>query len=103
MFRRKLLIFPGWALAVLLFAGQWIAYDAAMGKPIRSFTTWSCCLWGVLMPLAIGFASRHPILSSTWMHAVPLHLAIGILLTTAQLSIEAWIKLDADPRRSRRG
>jgi sensor histidine kinase YesM len=29
---------------------------------------------------------------NTWLHTIPLHLAVGVLLTASQLSIEAWIK-----------
>jgi len=60
MFRRKLLIFPGWALAVLLFAGQWYAYDAGHGQtdPFIYYVGWSCYLWGVLTPSANTFGIR---------------------------------------------
>jgi two-component system LytT family sensor kinase len=91
---KRLLILAGWALAVLLFASQWYAYDAGHGlrEPFIYYLGWSCYMWGVLTPFAVWLAWRRPILSGTWMRTVPFHLAIGILLTTAQLSLEAWIK-----------
>lgn len=92
-FPKRLLIFSAWALVVLLFTGQWYAYDTAHGfaDPFVFYLGWSCYLWGVLTPLAMWLAWRHPIGSGTWMRAVAFHLAISLLLTTVQLSIEAWI------------
>lgn len=92
-FSKRLVILGSWAVAVLLFASQWYAYDAAHGfaDPFVFYVGWSCYLWGVLTPLAVWFAWRHPIGSGTWMHAIPFHLAISVLMTTVQLSIEAWI------------
>jgi two-component system, LytTR family, sensor kinase len=92
-FPKKLLIFAAWTVAVFLFASQWYAYDAAHGfaDPFIFYVGWSCYLWGVLTPLAVCLAWRHPIGSSTWMRAIAFHLVISVLLTTVQLSIEAWI------------
>ena len=92
-FRKRLLIFAAWASVVLLFACQWYAYDAAHGfaDPFVFYLGWSCYLWGVLTPFAVWLAWRHPISSGTWMHAIAFHLAISVLFTTVQLSIEAWI------------
>src|SRR6266404_5537384 len=94
MFGRKLLISPDWMWVVLLFATLWYAYDVGHG-PTDTFLYYvgcSCYMWAVLTPLAVWLARRYPIVSDTWMRAVPLHLVVGIFLTTAQLSIEAWIK-----------
>ena len=92
-FRKRLLIVAAWALAVLLFASQWYAYDAAHGltAPFIFYVGWSCYLWGVLTPLSVWLAWRHPIGSGTWKRAIAFHLAISMLLTSVQLSIEAWI------------
>jgi hypothetical protein len=91
---KRLLIVAGWALVVLLFASQWYAYDASHGlrEPFIYYLGWSCYMWGVLTPLAVWIAWRHPIASGTWLRNIPLHLAISVLLTTAQLSVEAGIK-----------
>jgi two-component system, LytTR family, sensor kinase len=92
---KRLLILAEWgALVVPLFASQWYAYDAGHGlhEPFIYYLGWSCYLWGVLTPVAIWLARRRPILSGTWMYAVPFHFVISILLTTGQLSLEAWIK-----------
>ncbi len=80
-------------MAVFLFASQWYAYDAAHGfaDPFIFYVGWSCYLWGVLTPLAVCLAWRRPIGSGIWMRAIAFHLAISVLLTTVQLSIEAWI------------
>jgi two-component system, LytTR family, sensor kinase len=93
-FRKELLVFGGCVVAAFFFSSLWYAYDASHGPtdPFLFYAGWSCYMWGVLAPLAIWLAWRRPILSGTWMRAVPFHLAIGILLTTTQLSIEAWIK-----------
>jgi two-component system, LytTR family, sensor kinase len=92
-FPKKLLIFAAWAVAVFLFASQWYAYDAAHGfaDPFIFYVGWSCYLWGVLTPLAVCLAWRHPIGSSTWMRTIAFHLVISVLLATVQLSFEAWI------------
>jgi len=94
IFRKELLIFGGCAVAALLFASLWYAYDASHGPtdPFLFYIGWSCYMWGLLAPLAIWLTWRRPILSGTWTRALPFHLAIGFLLTAAHLSIEAWIK-----------
>ena len=91
-------IAAGWMAVVLLFAGQWFAYDAAHGvsDPFLFYLGWSCYLWGILTPLAAWISWRRPIQSGTWQHAVPLHLLVSVLLTSVQLSAEAsiaWFRL----------
>lgn len=90
---KRLLTLAAWALAVLVFASQWYAYDAAHGfaDPFLYYLGWSFYLWGVLTPLALWLAWRYPIGAGTWPRAVPLHLAASLLLTTVQLSIEASV------------
>lgn len=91
--RKRLLVFASWALVTFFFASQWYAYDSAHGltDPFIFYVGWSCYLWGVLTPLAAWLAWRHPIGSGNWMRAIPFHIAISVVLTTLQLSIEAWI------------
>ena len=93
-FRKEVLILAACAIAALLFAALWYAYDAVHGpgEPFLFYLGWSFYMWGVLAPLAIWLAWRYPILSATWPRAIPFHLAVGILLAAAQLSIEAWVK-----------
>ena len=90
---KRLLILFAWALAVLIFSSQWYAYDAGHGfsEPFVFYLGWSCYLWGILTPLAVWLAWRHPIHSSTWTHAVFFHVLVSVLLTSIQLSAEAYI------------
>jgi hypothetical protein len=90
---KRSLIFLVWALAVLLFASQWYAYDSAHGFADRFlyYLGWSFYLWGLLTPLALWLAWSYPIGAHTWTRTAPLHLAASLLLTTVQLSIEAWV------------
>jgi hypothetical protein len=91
---RRLLIPACWALVVLVFSAQWYAYDAGhgMADPFVDYLGWSCYIWGVLTPLVLWFARRHPIDSATWRSAVPLHIAASLLLATVQLSLEASLE-----------
>lgn len=90
---RRLLPVAAWALAVLVFASQWYAYDTAHGfaDPFLYYLGWSLYLWGVLTPLALWLAWHYPIGAGTWKRAIPLHLAASLILTTVQLSIEASV------------
>jgi hypothetical protein len=94
---RRLLIPACWVLFVLVFAAQWYAYDAGHGiaDPFVDYLGWSGYIWGVLTPVVLWFARRHPIDSQTWRSAVPLHIATSLLLATVQLSFEAsleWLR-----------
>jgi two-component system, LytTR family, sensor kinase len=91
---RRLLIPAIWVLVVLVFAAQWYGYDAGhhIAEPFVDYLGWSCYIWGVLTPIGIWFAGRHPINAASWRRAVPLHLAASLLLATVQLSLEASIK-----------
>jgi len=88
---RRLLIPAVWVLVVLVFAAQWYAYDAGHGiaDPFVDYLGWSCYIWGVLTPIGVWFARRHPIDSASWRTAVPVHIAASLLLATVQLSLEA--------------
>ena len=88
---KRLLVISGWALVVFLFASQWYAYDTAHGfaDPYIYYLGWSFYLWGVLTPAALWLAWRYPISGDTWSRALPLHLAASLVLTTAQLCLEA--------------
>lgn len=83
----------GWAIVVLLFAGQWYAYDASRGTadPFPFYLWWSVYIWSLLTPLAIWFAWRLPITSINWKRSVPLHLLASLGLTGIQLSLEAYL------------
>jgi two-component system, LytTR family, sensor kinase len=91
------LLILGWVLVVLVFAVQWYAYDAGHGvaDPLLDYIGWSCYLWGVLTPLVLWFAKRHPIDSRSWPQAVPLHVTAGVAVGVLQLSAEAaleWLR-----------
>jgi two-component system LytT family sensor kinase len=83
-----------WAIIVLLFASQWYGYDGGHGLnyPFLYYLGWSAYLWGVLTPLVMWLARIYPVEANTWMRAIPIHVASSILLTLAQLSIEASVK-----------
>jgi len=83
-----------WAFVVLLFASQWYGYDAGHGLtyPFLYYLGWSAYLWGVLTPLVMWLARIYPIEANNWMRALPIHIGSSILLTIAQVSIEASVK-----------
>ena len=85
----------GWIAVVLLFAVQWFAYDAARGDADRWFhyLWWSFYTWGVLTPIVVAFALRHPIDSSTWRRAVPLHVAASLVIVALEIFAEVLIGL----------
>lgn len=98
---RWLLLSACWAIVVVVFANQWYLYDAAHGLTDRFlfYLGWSFYLWGVLTPLALWLARRHPIEAATWTYSLPLHLAFSVCLTTTQLSLEAslsWMRAGRD-------
>jgi two-component system, LytTR family, sensor kinase len=98
---RWLLLSACWAIVVIVFASQWYFYDGAHGLTDRFlfYLGWSFYLWGVLTPLALWLARRYPIESGTWTYYLPLHVAFSLLLTTAQLSLEAlanWLRAGRD-------
>jgi LytS/YehU family sensor histidine kinase len=102
---RRLVV--GWAVAwvavVLLFAVQWFAYDAARGDAdaFHRYLWWSFYTWGVLTPVAIKLALRHPIDAATWKRAVPVHLAAGVAIVIVEISAEALLgKLRMHPDAS---
>src|SRR6267143_4713089 len=86
-------ISAGWAVAVLLFASQWYAYDLTRGgaDPFVFYLWWSWYMWAVLTPLVLWFSRRYPINGRGWKRAIPLHIAASVLLTVVQLSIETYL------------
>ena len=83
----------GWAVAVVLFAAQWYAYDAtrALAEPFRFYLWWSTYIWALLTPCALWMAWRFPINARNWPSRVPLHVTASIALTGVQLSLEAYL------------
>jgi len=88
-----LLIAACWLAVVLVFAIQWYVYDVARGDAdlFRFYLWWSFYTWGVLTPLVAKFAYAHPIDSSTWKRALPLHLVSSLILVAAEISVEAIV------------
>ena len=82
----------GWALAVLLFAIQWYAYDVTRGtaSPYIDYLGWSCLMWA-LAPAVLWFVRRHPLESPRWRDSIALHLIVSIALSVFQVLIEASI------------
>jgi two-component system, LytTR family, sensor kinase len=86
-----------WALAALFFAGQWYGYDVSQGKAERFvFYIWACAyMLAVLTPSAVWLAWRFPITASTWRQRLPLHIIASLLLTGAQVLLQAgfsWMR-----------
>jgi LytS/YehU family sensor histidine kinase len=90
---KRLTIALGWAIAVVLFAAQWYAYDAtrAFAEPFQYYLWWSAYIWALLTPCALWLAWRFPITLRNWPTRVPLHLAASVALTGVQLSLEAYL------------
>jgi len=82
-----------WLAVVLLFAVQWFAYDAARGNPDRFYyyLWWSFYTWGVLTPIVVTLALRHPIDAASWKRAIPLHLAGSLVIVALEISAEIAI------------
>jgi two-component system, LytTR family, sensor kinase len=82
-----------WVAVVLLFAVQWFAYDAARGNTDRfyHYLWWSFYTWGVLTPIVVTLALRHPIDGASWKRALPLHLAASLVIVGLEISAEVLI------------
>jgi LytS/YehU family sensor histidine kinase len=76
-----------------LFATQWFAYDASRrgAEPFLYYVWWSGYIWALLTPAAIWFAWRYPLTRGQWQRSLPVHVAASIVLTVAQLSLEAYL------------
>jgi two-component system, LytTR family, sensor kinase len=86
-----------WALVVLFFAAQWYGYDVSQGRAERFiFYVWACTyMLAVLTPSAVWLAWRFPITASTWRQRLPLHIIASLLLTGAQVLLQAgfsWMR-----------
>ncbi|HXZ39581.1 MAG TPA: histidine kinase [Terriglobales bacterium] len=86
-----------WALVVLFFAAQWYGYDVSQGQAERFiFYVWACAyMLAVLTPSAVWLAWRFPITASTWRQRLPLHIIASLLLTGAQVLLQAgfsWMR-----------
>jgi two-component system, LytTR family, sensor kinase len=86
-----------WALVVLFFAAQWYGYDVSQGQAERfMFYVWACAyMLAVLTPSAVWLAWRFPITASTWRQRLPLHIIASLLLTGAQVLLQAgfsWMR-----------
>jgi two-component system, LytTR family, sensor kinase len=86
-----------WALVVLFFAAQWYGYDVSQGQAERFiFYVWACAyMLAVLTPSAVWLAWRFPISALTWRQRLPLHIIASLLLTGAQVLLQAgfsWMR-----------
>ncbi len=88
---RPVLLLTAWVAVVLLFASQWYLYDTSQGEhePFRYYLGWVAYMWGVLTPLALRLARRWPLDLQSWKRSLPRHVAASVLLTAAQLFLEA--------------
>lgn len=83
----------GWAVVVMLFAAQWYAYDVSHGirEPFEFYVAWSGFMWVVLTPTALWLGWKFPITFTNWRTRIPLHVAASVLLTGAQITLEAYL------------
>src|SRR5215472_9101706 len=90
---KRLAIALGWAIVVVLFAGQWYAYDATRGlaEPFSYYVWWSGYIWALLTPCALWLAWHYPINARNWRSRVPLHVLASLAVAGVQLSLEAYL------------
>jgi sensor histidine kinase YesM len=95
--RAWLLIFGGWTLFGFFFACQNIIYDTYFGRPLQieaTLDSWLSCayIWALLTPFVLGLAQRFPLESKSIWRNLPIHLAVGVLLSLFQLVIYAFLR-----------
>jgi two-component system LytT family sensor kinase len=94
--RAWLLIFGGWTLFGCFFASQNLIFDAYVGRPFaleQTLVGWLSCayLWALLTPFVINLAQRFPFEKSSIWRNLPIHLAVGVLLSVFQLLIYTFV------------
>src|SRR6185295_10417157 len=77
-------------------AGVYFATQAHFAYPDPFLLPWRAALtinlvyywiWGLLAPLIVFAARRRPFSRSTWGSALAVHAALGVLLTTVQITV----------------
>jgi len=96
------LIFLAWTLIVVTFSVQAYVFAVARGRPdsfwhefLVASSDWY--IWAALTPLVLFFCRRFRITSDNWLSAVPVHLAVGILISFLQLAIQVRLNYIINP------
>ena len=96
------LIFLAWTLIVVTFSVQAYVFAVARGRPdnfwhefLVASSDWY--IWAALTPLVLFFCRRFRITSDNWLSAVPVHLAVGILISFLQLAIQVQLNYIINP------
>jgi two-component system, LytTR family, sensor kinase len=96
------LIFSAWTLIVITFSVQAYVFTVARGRPdncwhefLVASTDWY--IWAALTPLVLFFCRRFRITSHDWLSAVPVHLAVGIVISFLQLAIQVRLNYIVNP------
>ena len=96
------LIFVAWTLIVVTFSVQAYVFAVARGRPdnfwhefLVASTDWY--IWAALTPLVLFFCRRFRITSDNWLSAVPVHLAVGIVISFLQLAIQVRLNYIVNP------
>jgi two-component system LytT family sensor kinase len=96
------LIFLAWTLIVVTFSMQAYVFAVARGRPdsfwhefLVASTDWY--IWAALTPVVLFFCRRFRITSDNWLSAVPVHLAVGILISFLQLAIQVRLNYIVNP------
>jgi two-component system LytT family sensor kinase len=96
------LIFLAWTLIVVTFSVQAYVFAVARGRPdsfwhefLVASTDWY--IWAALTPVVLFFCRRFRITSDNWLSAVPVHLAVGILISFLQLAIQVRLNYIVNP------
>jgi len=96
------LIFAAWTLIVVTFSVQAYVFAVARGRPdnfwhefLVASSDWY--IWAALTPLVLFFCRRFRITSDNWISAVPVHLAVGIIISFFQLAIQVRLNYIINP------
>jgi two-component system, LytTR family, sensor kinase len=99
---RWALIFAAWTLIVVTFSVQAYVFAVARGRAdsfwhefLVASTDWY--VWAALTPLVLFFCRRFRITSNNWLSAVPVHLAVGVLISFLQLAIQVRLNYIVNP------
>ena len=96
------LIFVAWTLIVVTFSVQAYVFAVARARPdsfwhefLIASSDWY--IWAALTPLVLFFCRRVRITSDNWLSAVPVHLAVGIVISFLQLAIQVRLNFLVNP------
>lgn len=96
------LIFSAWTLIVVTFSVQAYVFAVARDRPdnfwhefLVAASDWY--IWAALTPLVLFFCRRFRITSNNWLSVVPVHLAVGVLISFLQLAIQVRLNYIINP------